>query len=102
MALQIPRGAERDYLMILGVAAIYGAQLPIGTGFIGVSRDLNLSLQSLKRRFVGAEIVFSLWVRDRETAEALRRKANAQMPPSRSRSTTAVFRPNWAQRMAQT
>jgi hypothetical protein len=84
MALQTPRGAERDYLMILGIAAIYGAQLPIGTGFIGVSRDLNLSLQSLKRRFVGAEIVFSLWVRDRETAEALRRKANARISPSRS------------------
>ena len=25
-----------------------------------------------------------------------------QMPPMRSRSTTAVFRPSWAQRMAQT
>jgi hypothetical protein len=84
MALQIPRGAERDYLMILGVAAIYGAQLPIGTGFIGVTRDLNLSLQNLRRRFSGAEIAFSLWVKSRETADRVRRQANAIMRPGSS------------------
>jgi hypothetical protein len=77
--LQIPRGAEREYLTILGVAAIYGVELPIGSGFLGVSRDLNLSLHSLRRRWCGAEIGFCFWVKDRSTAETIRHLANAMM-----------------------
>jgi hypothetical protein len=84
MTLQIPRGAEREYLNVLGIAAIYGVKLPIGAGFLGVSRDLNLSLQSLQRRWCGAEIAFALWMRDRPTADAIRRVANATMPPGAS------------------
>jgi hypothetical protein len=88
-SVQIPRGPEREYLAILGVAAIYGVELPIGASFIGVSRDLNLSMQSLKRRFPGAEIVFCRWVKDRSTAEALRREASTMLP---SDASTVVIR----------
>jgi hypothetical protein len=87
--LQIPHGAEREYLMILGIAAIYGVSVPVGGGFIGVSRDLNLSWQSLKRRFPGADIVFCRWVKDRSTAEVLRREASTMLPTGAS---TVVMR----------
>jgi hypothetical protein len=79
--LQIPRSAEREYLAVLGIAAIYGVRLPIGAPFLGVTRDLNLSLQSLRRRWCGAEIAFSLWVKDRSTANNIRRLANETIQP---------------------
>jgi hypothetical protein len=84
--LQIPRSAEREYLAVLGITAIYGAELPIGPGFLGVSRDLNLSLQSLRRRWCGAEITFGVWVRDRNAAQVLRRQASAILPAGASTS----------------
>jgi hypothetical protein len=85
--VQIPRGAEREYLAILGIAAIYVATLPSGSSFVSVSRDLHQSLIALQRRWNGAEIVFSLWVKDRAAAEAIRREVNAIWPASTSAPT---------------
>lgn len=81
-ALKMPRGAEREYLNVLGVASIYIAKLPSELCFLGVSRDLHLSDLSLQRRFPGSEIGCALWTRDRERADLVRRRVHAELLPT--------------------
>jgi hypothetical protein len=80
MSVAIPRGAEREYLIMIGVAAIYVAKLS-NSSMLGVTRDLNLSRLELQRRHVGAEITDVCWVRDRDRADAVRYQVHAQMMP---------------------
>ena len=49
MALRLPRGAEREYLAIYGIVAIYVAALPSGRALVSFSRDLLHSLLALRR-----------------------------------------------------
>jgi hypothetical protein len=70
--MKFPRGAEREYLQILGIAAIYVAELPSGC-VVGVSRDLDRTLGHLQRISRGAEIGFAVWVRNKLAAERIRR-----------------------------
>ena len=40
MALQPPRGAEREYIAVSNIVAIFVAALPAGPAYVGISRDL--------------------------------------------------------------
>jgi hypothetical protein len=71
-ALEIPRGAEREYLITFGVAAIYIATVPGREQcFVGISRDLGRSLAAMQTKWPRAEIVYAVWVKDRATAKAI-------------------------------
>jgi hypothetical protein len=76
----MPRGADREYLTILGIVAIYVASLPTGATIVSVTRDLHRSLQHVRRCCCGAEINFALWVKDRSAADAIVREVRS--PPS--------------------
>jgi hypothetical protein len=72
MALEIPHGAEREYLIIFGVAAIYIATVPGRKQcIVGVTRDLGRSLAAMQTKWPHAEIIFAAWVKDRATATAI-------------------------------
>jgi hypothetical protein len=68
MTFILPRGAEREYLTVYGIVAIYVVELPTGETMLGISRDLFQSLLSLRRRYAGAAIVCAYWAK--EAAEA--------------------------------
>jgi hypothetical protein len=71
MPIQIPTGAEREYLIIFGVAAIYVATRDQPPCMVRVSRDLGRSLTAMRKRWPGTEIASAFWVRDRATAKAI-------------------------------
>ena len=71
MAVQIPVGAERGYLITFGVAAIYVATRGEEPCIVGVSRDLGKTLDVMRTRWPDAEIVSAFWVRNRVTAKAI-------------------------------
>ncbi len=56
MVLQLPRAAEREYLAIYGIAAVYVAAVPSGHALVGCSRDLLHSLLALRRKYSGTHI----------------------------------------------
>jgi hypothetical protein len=71
MPIQIPTGAEREYLIIFGVAAIYVATRDQPPCMVRVSRDLGRSLTAMRKRWPDTEIVTAFWVKDRATAKAV-------------------------------
>src|SRR6516165_2712513 len=72
MTFILPRGAEREYLTVYGVAAIYVAKLPTGYAIVGTSRDLLQTLLSLRRRYAGVAIVCAYWAKDLAEAQLVR------------------------------
>jgi len=87
MALEIPHGAEREYLIIFGVAAIYIATVPRRKQcIVGISRDLGRSLAAMQTKWPHAEIIFAVWVKDRATAKAI----GAALSPCRERGHCAA------------
>lgn len=78
MEFEIPHGAEREYLIIFGVAAVYIGTSPIGEPcIVGATRDLNLTLRSMQRKWLQSEIACAYWVKDRDIAEAIAAEVNA-------------------------
>jgi hypothetical protein len=76
MALKLPRAAEREYLAVYGIVAIYVAALPSGPAFVSFSRDLLHSLLTLRRRWEGLQITCAYWVKDRTEARLICRDVN--------------------------
>jgi hypothetical protein len=71
-ALEIPQGAEREYLIVFGVAAIYIATSPSGEAcIVGVSCDLARTHYAIRRRRSRMDIVAAFWVKDRAIADAI-------------------------------
>jgi hypothetical protein len=84
--IEIPRGAEREYLVIFGVAAIYIATLPSGEPcLVEVSRDLDKSLAALRRGWPTTEISCALWVKDRAAAEEIADEISLRLPHNAER-----------------
>ena len=75
MVFILPRGAEREYLTVYGVVAIYVAKLPTGDAIVGTSRDLLQSLQAIRRRRAGAAIVAAYWAKDLVEAQRVCQEA---------------------------
>ncbi|MGX1151421.1 hypothetical protein [Bradyrhizobium ottawaense] len=81
MDFEMPHGADREYLIVFGVAAIYVATIPRGEPcIVGVSRDLSQTFDSIRDRWPWSEIGCAFWVKDRETAEALVTEATEVLP----------------------
>ena len=81
IAFEIPHGAEREYLITFGVAAVYIGTSPVGVpSIVGASRDLNLTLRAMQRKWPGSEIAWAFWVKDRDTAEAVAAEINGALP----------------------
>lgn len=77
----IPRGAERSYFILFGVAAVYIATAPRGEpSLVAVSRDLGKSLTALQRRWPDMEITCAYWVRQRALAQAIATEVNRVLP----------------------
>jgi hypothetical protein len=87
--MQIPRRAERQYVALLGIAAVYVASLPDGRRTVCVSTDL-LRSRSYWRREGGGEIEFVVWVKDRISACSIRRLANRQISDPRQQIRAAA------------
>lgn len=80
MALKLPRGAEREYLAIYGIVAIYVAALPAGAStFVSSSRDLLHSLLTLRRRWPALQITCAYWVKDKTEARLIMREVRASL-----------------------
>jgi len=71
----LPRGAEREYLTVYGVVAVYIVELPTGKTMLGTSRDLLQSLQAIRRRHTGAAIVAAYWAKDLVEAQRICQEA---------------------------
>jgi hypothetical protein len=76
MALVLPRAAEREYLTLYGLAAVYVAALASGPTMVGTSRDLLQSLISIRRRFRTAVIVGAYWTKDETEAKLIAAEVN--------------------------
>jgi hypothetical protein len=87
--MQIPRHAERQYIALLGIAAVYIASLPDGRRTVCVSTDL-LRSRSYWRREGNGEIEFVVWVKDRISACSIRRLANRQSGDPRQQIRAAA------------
>lgn len=79
MVLKLPRAAEREYLAIYGIVAIYVAALPQGPALVGYSRDLLHSLLTLRRRFRSLQITAAFWVKDKSEARMIVREVKASL-----------------------
>ena len=75
MVFILPRGAEREYLTVYGVVAVYVAKLLTGDAIVGTSRDLMQSLLSIRRRHAGAVIVAAYWAKDLVEAQRVCQEA---------------------------
>ena len=75
MTFILPRGAEREYLTVYGVVAVYVAQLPTGEAMFGTSRDLLQSLQAIRRHHAGAAIVCAYWAKNADEAQRVCQEA---------------------------
>ncbi|WP_063685579.1 hypothetical protein [Bradyrhizobium stylosanthis] len=81
MEFEIPHGAEREYLIIFGVAAVYIGTSPIGEPcIVGATRDLNLTQRGMQRKWLRWEISCAYWVKDRDIAEAIAAEVNCALP----------------------
>ena len=76
MVLKLPRAAEREYLAIYGIVAVYVAELPSGHTLVSFSRDLLHSLLSIRRKHSGAHISCAYWVKDKTEARLIVRQVN--------------------------
>ncbi|TYL87418.1 hypothetical protein [Bradyrhizobium cytisi] len=79
MALKLPRGAEREYLAIYGIVAVYVGALPSDESVVGFSRDLLHSLLTLRRQWRGLRISCAYWARDRSEARLIATEVNARL-----------------------
>ncbi|KYK50078.1 hypothetical protein A1D31_22465 [Bradyrhizobium liaoningense] len=77
--LKLPRAAEREYLAIYGIVAVYVAALPSGESIVGFSRDLLHSLLTLRRQWRGLHIACAYWVKDRREARLIAAEVNARL-----------------------
>jgi|GEM_PF-5503407 len=81
MHFEIPRGADREYLIVFGVAAIYLGTVPCGEPcIVGASRDLDKTYEAMHQRWPWSEISCAYWVKDRDTAEAIANEVNGILP----------------------
>lgn len=74
--LKLPRRAEREYLAVYGIIAIYVLALPTGQARVRYSRDLLHSLLAIRRKFAGSHIACAYWVRDKAEARLIVRQVN--------------------------
>jgi hypothetical protein len=74
--LKLPRKAEREYLAIYGIVAVYVASLPDGTARVGLTRDLLHTLLALRRTCHGLHIACAFWVKDKAEARLIARQVN--------------------------
>jgi hypothetical protein len=81
MEFELPTGAEREYLIIFGVAAVYIGTVPIGEPcIVGATRDLERTSQAMRYGWPWSEITVAFWVNDRDTAEAIAAEVNGILP----------------------
>ncbi|RXG91567.1 hypothetical protein [Bradyrhizobium zhanjiangense] len=77
--IKLPRAAEREYLAIYGIVAVYVASLPQGASLVGFSRDLLHSLLTLRRRWPGLHIASAFWVKNRGEARLIATEVNRSL-----------------------
>jgi hypothetical protein len=71
MPFFLPKGAEREYLTVNGIVAIYVVEIPDEGIMIGVSRDLYQTLIAVRRHHKYAAIVAAFWVKGEVDAEVI-------------------------------
>lgn len=79
MALQLPRGAEREYIAVSNIVAVYVAALPSGPAFVSYSRDLLHSLLTLRHRWPALQITAAFWVQAKSDARLICREVNCRL-----------------------
>jgi hypothetical protein len=79
MALQLPRGAEREYIATSGIVAVYVAALPAGSAYVGISRDLLHTLRALRHRWPALQITAAGWVQAKSDARLICREVNSRL-----------------------
>lgn len=82
MALSLPRGAEREYLTIYGIVAVYVAALPSGPTHVGITRDLLRTEIALKQQWFGTRITCAYWVKDKTEGNLITREVHATLGQS--------------------
>ncbi len=81
MEFEIPHGAEREYFIVFGVAAIYIGTIPRGEPcIVGASRDLDLTFRAMRGKWPWSELSCAYWVKDRDAAEAIAAEVNGLLP----------------------
>lgn len=86
MDFELPRGAEREYLIVFGIAAIYLGTSPAGEPcVVGATRDLERTSQALRMSLSAA-----WWVKDRDIAEAIAGEVNGLLPHDGTEGRLAV------------
>jgi hypothetical protein len=81
MHFEIPRGADREYLIVFGAAAIYIGTIPRGEPcIVGACRDLEKTLEAMRDRWPWSEIGCAFWVKDRDAAEVIAAEVNGVLP----------------------
>lgn len=71
--MDIPQGAEREYIAVYGIAAIYVARRPDGRAIVRCARDLALADRALRRRWPGAYIGHVYWAPSHQEARRILR-----------------------------
>jgi hypothetical protein len=80
MPLKLPRGAEREYIAVSGIIAVYVASLQSGPALVGFSRDLLHTLLGLRRRWRGLQIDSAFWVPTKREARLITAEVNRCLP----------------------
>ncbi|KRQ99256.1 hypothetical protein [Bradyrhizobium valentinum] len=81
MDFELPEGADREYLIIFGVAAVYVGTIPVGEPcIVGATRDLERTYQAMREKWPWSEIGAAFWVKDRDTAEVIASEVNGVLP----------------------
>lgn len=96
MELEIPHGAEREYLIVFGVTAIYVATAAESC-IVGVSRDLDKTLVGLRQKWPQSEITCAFWTRERKIAKAIIRELKQRQPcnPEIARQQIVEIAKDW-------
>jgi len=94
MSFDLPRRADREYLHLCGIGAIYVVSIPYGEPcIIDATRDLEQSFRVWRQRWAWSEIVAAYWMQDRDTTENMVDHVAARLPHDRTgRLAVAVDR----------
>jgi hypothetical protein len=90
MPLPLPRRAEREYIAISGITAVYVAARPRAPPLVRRSRDLLHSELAIRQKCPGARIVYACWIDDRSEARLIVRELN--LDPAKLTSADVAIR----------
>jgi hypothetical protein len=78
--IELPRGALREYLLAAKITAIYVATIDDRLSTVQITRDLERSVQYLRRDNLTARLAHAFWCADRSLARVVARKSISGFP----------------------